>query len=47
MNIEDAKKELKKFTVNYFGSGNTIKLISPNPGTYLPENANIKILLTN
>ena len=47
MNIEEAKKELKKFTVNYSGSGNIIKTISPNVGTYLPENAEIKVLLGN
>ena len=47
MNIDDAKKELKKFTVNYSGNGNIIKMISPSPGTYLPENATIKILLGN
>ena len=47
MNIDDAKKELKKFTVNYSGNGKTIKMISPSPGTYLPENAPIKILLGN
>ena len=47
MNIDDAKKELKKFTINYSGTGETIKAISPTPGTYLKENANIKILLGN
>ena len=46
-NIDDAKKELKKFTINYSGNGNVIKTISPSPGTYLPENATIKILLGN
>ena len=43
--INEAKKELKKFTINYSGTGNTIKAISPTPGTYLPENSIIKILL--
>lgn len=46
-NIDDVKKELKKFTINYSGNGNIIKAISPSPGTYLPENATIKILLGN
>ena len=46
-NIDDAKKELKKFTVNYSGNGNIIKAISPTPGTYLPENATVKVLLGN
>lgn len=47
MKLDDAKKELKKFTINYSGSGDIIKAISPNPGTFLPENATIKILLGN
>lgn len=46
-NIDEAKKELKKFTINYSGNGKIIKAISPSPGTYLPENATIKILLGN
>ena len=47
MSINEAKKELKKFTLSYSGNGEIIKLISPNPGTYLPENSTIKILLGN
>ena len=47
MPLSDAKKELKKFTINYSGNGEIVKLISPNPGTYLPENSTIKILLGN
>ena len=47
MNLEDAKKELKKFTIIYSGNGNIIKMISPTPKTYLPENSTIKILLGN
>ena len=46
-NIDEAKKELKKFTINYAGNGKIIKAISPSPGTYLPENSTIKILLSN
>jgi len=46
-NIDEAKKELKNFTINYAGNGNIIKAISPSPGTYLPEKATIKILLGN
>ena len=45
--IDEAKKELKKFTINYAGSGNIVKAISPSPGTYLPESATVKILLDN
>ena len=47
MNIDDAKKELKKFTINYVGNGKIIRRVSPNAGTYLPENATIKVLLGN
>ena len=47
MSIDDAKKELKKFTVVYSGSGSIIKTISPTPKTYLPENATVKVLLGN
>ena len=47
LNIDDAKKQLKKFTVSYSGNGNIIKSISPSIGTYLPENATVKVLLSN
>ena len=47
MNINDTKKELKKFTVIYSGNGEIIKAISPTPKTYLPENSTIKVLLGN
>lgn len=43
--LEEVKQKLKKFTVIYSGNGKTIKAISPSSGTYLPENATIKILL--
>lgn len=45
--LDEAKKELKKFTINYAGNGKIIKAISPSPGTYVKENATIKILLSN
>ena len=44
---DDAKKELKKFTVNYSGNGSNILAISPSPGTIIPENSTIKVLLGN
>ena len=47
MNIDDAKKELKKFTIEYSGTGNIVKAISPSIGTYVPENSKVKILLGN
>lgn len=47
LKLDEVKKELKKFTINYTGKGTIIKSISPNPGTYLKENSNIKIMLSN
>ena len=47
MPIDDAKKLLKDFTINYSGSGQIVKAISPNPGTYLPLKATIKLMLSN
>lgn len=47
MDLDEAKKELKKFTIIYSGTGNKIKAISPTPQTYLPENATIKVMLGN
>ena len=44
---DDARKELKKFTVNYYGNGSNILAISPSPGTIIPENSTIKVLLGN
>ena len=47
LNLKDAKSKLKKLTVNYSGTGNIIKAISPEPGTIVKENSVIKILLGN
>ena len=46
-NIEDIKKELKNFKIKYSGKGQTIKAVSPTPGTILPIGSTIKILLGN
>ncbi len=45
--LAEVKNELKKITVIYTGNGDIIKSISPTPGTYVPENSTIKILLGN
>ena len=45
--LEDAKKELKDFTIEYAGNGNIVKSISPTTGTFLPIGSTIKILLGN
>ena len=47
MELKNAKKELKSFTVNYSGKGDYIRSISPSPGTIIPMNSEIKILLGN
>ena len=46
-NINEVKKELKNFKINYSGKGQFIKAVSPTPGTILPINSTIKILLGN
>ena len=45
--IDDAKKELGKLSIQYAGSGNIIKNVSPSEGTFIKENSTIKILLGN
>ncbi|MBQ2873021.1 MAG: stage V sporulation protein D [Bacilli bacterium] len=47
LTIKEAKSQLKKLTINYSGTGNIIKSISPEPGTIVKENSTIKILLSN
>jgi len=47
LDLTEAKKLLKKLTIEYSGNGNIIKSVSPSAGTYLPENSTIKILLGN
>ena len=47
LKINEAKKQLKNLTINYSGSGNIIKSISPEPGTIVKEKSTIKILLSN
>lgn len=47
LELKEAKKQLKNLTVNYAGSGNIVKSISPEPGTIVKEYATVKILLGN
>ena len=47
LKLDEAKKQLKNLTINYSGSGNIIKSISPEPGTIVKEKSTIKILLSN
>lgn len=45
LELKEAKKQLKDFTVNYSGNGNIIKSISPDADTILPINSTIRVLL--
>lgn len=47
LELKTAKQQLKNLTINYSGTGNIIKSISPEPGTIVKENSTIKILLGN
>ena len=47
LELKEAKSSLKGFTINYSGTGNIIKNISPEPGAIVKENSTIKILLGN
>lgn len=46
MNIEDAIKNLKKFKVNYSGSGEVVTYQSPSSGEYIYEGDSIRLLLS-
>ena len=45
--LQNVKSELKDFTINYSGSGEVIRAISPSEGTYLPVGSTLKIMLGN
>ena len=47
MNIKDAKKELKSFQIEYTGSGEIIKSMSPIAGTQIPEGSKVRLMLGN
>ena len=47
LELKEAKTKLKNLTINYSGTGNIIKSISPEPGSFVKENSTIKILLSN
>lgn len=46
MNIDDAKKELKGFELEFSGTGNKISYQSPEAGTRVLEGTSIRLLLT-
>ena len=47
MNIEDAKKQLKGFKIEYSGTGNKVLYESPNPNYFVKEGSIVKIMLSN
>ena len=46
MSVKDAVKELKKFKVEYSGSGEIVTYQSPNSGESLYEGETIRLLLS-
>ena len=46
MSVKDAVKELKKFKVEYSGSGDVVTYQSPNAGESLYEGETIRLLLS-
>ena len=46
-NVNDAKKELKQFQIEYTGTGDIILSQSPKEGTRIAENSTIRLLLSN
>ena len=46
MNVDDAKKELKGFELEFSGTGNKINYQSPEAGTRVLEGTSIRLLLT-
>lgn len=47
MEISEAKKLLKNFTIEYSGNGNIVKNISPSAGSILKEKGTVRILLNS
>ncbi len=47
MSIDEAKKTLKGFKINYSGNGNTILYQSPQAEYYIPEGGEVMLMLTD
>ena len=45
MSIDDAKKMLTEFSIEYSGKGNKIIEMSPEPNSRVPENSTIRLML--
>jgi len=46
-NINEAKKELKQFQIEYTGSGDVVISQEPQEGVRIPENSVIRLFLSN
>ena len=47
MEVNDAKKELKGYSIEYSGDGNIVVYQSPSSNTYVKEGSTIKLMLSN
>lgn len=47
MSLNEAKKTLKDFKLEYSGTGEKVAYMSPEPGYYVKKNGKVKILLSN
>ena len=45
MSLEEAKKILKGFNLEFSGEGNTVLYQSPNAGYYIKEGGTVKLML--
>ena len=45
MSVDDAKKKLDKFTIEYSGGGSTVAAQSPTSGEKLEEGGTVRLLL--
>ena len=47
MNLDDAKKTLKEYKLEYSGEGNKVIYQSPQAGLYVEEKSTVKLMLSN
>ena len=47
MNVSDAKKELKNFQIEYTGSGDIVKSMSPEADSQIAEGSTVRLMLGN
>ena len=46
MNVEEAKELLKKFRIEYSGTGNKVVDMSPNKGSRIPEGSVVRLMMS-